>query len=119
MQHGALRFSRLLLCPALLGLTLAALVPAGLAIAGEAPTGIPALPWQRLPADDGGAGFRPDPAGFWGLTGLEPVLREADDGASWRGLYFRAGRGLRVGAEGAVDPGFSHLRAIVALKLDF
>ncbi|MHA1530255.1 MAG: hypothetical protein ACTSVG_14635 [Alphaproteobacteria bacterium] len=119
MQHGALQFSRFLLRPALFGLMLAVLIPAGPAIAGEGTAGVSAPPWQRLPADDEEAGFRPDSAGLRGLTGFGPVLREADYGAPWRGLFFHAGRGLRIGAEGAFDPGFGHLRAIVALKLDF
>ncbi len=119
MQHGTLRFSRCLLRPVLFGLMFAALIPAGPAVAGEAPTGVYALPWQRLLADNGGAGFRPGPTDLRGLTGVEPLVREAADGVPWRGLYFRAGRGLRVGAEGAFDPGFGDLRAIVALKLDF
>ena len=105
--------------PALSGLALAALVPAGPAIAGEVGADVPEAPWHRLTADGGEAGFRQYPAGFRGLTGFELVLREADDGVPRRGLFFRVGDRLRIGAQGSFDPGSGNLRAIVALKLDF
>jgi len=98
---------------------LAALVPVGPAIAGEVGTGVSPAPWLPLPADDGEAGSRHYPAGFRGSTAFEFVLWEADDGVPWRGLFFRAGDGLRIGAQGSLDPGSGNLRAIVALKLDF
>ena len=116
MQPGVRRFLLARLRPALL---LAALAPVAPALAGEVAADAPAAPWQRLPADDGEAGFRHYPAGFRGRTGFELVLREADEGVPWRGLFFRAGGGLRIGAQGSFDAGSGNLRAIVALKLDF
>ncbi len=124
MQPGVLRFLLFRLRPALFslalsGLALAALVPVGPAIAGEVAAEVLAVPWQRLPADGWEDGFRQYPAGFRGLTEFELVLREADDGVPWRGLFFRAGDGLRIGAQGSFEPGSGNLRVIVALKLDF
>ncbi len=119
MQPGVRRFLLVRLRPALSGLVLAALAPVGPAIAGEAAADVPPVTWHRLPADDGEAGFRRSPAGSRGLTGLEFVLREADEGVPWRGFFFRAGDGLQIGAQGSLDPGSGNLRAIVVLKLDF
>jgi hypothetical protein len=124
MQPGVLRFLLVRLRPApfslvLAGLALAALAPVGPAIAGEVGVGVPAVPWHRLPAGDGEAGFQQDPAGFLGLTGLEFVLLEVDEGVPWRSLFFRAGDGLRIGAQGSLDPGSGNLRAMVVLKLNF
>jgi hypothetical protein len=124
MQPGVLRFLLFRLRPApfslvLAGLALAALVPVSPAIAGEVAADVPPVPWHHVLPDDGEAGFLQSPAGFRGLTGLEPVLREADDGVPWRGLFFHAGDGLRIGAQGSFDPGSGNLRAMVALKLDF
>ncbi len=124
MQPGVLRFPRFLLRSApfslvLSGLVFASLVPVGPAIAGEVTTVVPAVPWHRLPADGGEAGFRQYRAGFQDLAGFEFVLREADESVPWRGLFFRAGDGLRIGAQGSFEPGSGNLRAIVALKLDF
>jgi hypothetical protein len=119
MQTGVRRFPRFLLRLVLSGLSLAALAPVGPAIAGEVGVEVPAVAWQRLPTDDGEVGFRRYPAGFRGLTGFELVLREADDGVPWRGLFFRVGGGLRIGAQGSFEPGSGNLRAIIALKLNF
>ena len=124
MQRSVCRFLLLCLRPALFnlvlaGLVFAALVPAAPAIAGEVGAGVPAVPWHRLPADDGEAGFRQDRAGFRGLTGLGFVLRQADEGVPWPGLFFRAGDGLWIGAQGSFNPGSGDLGAIAALKLDF
>ena len=124
MQPGVLRFLLFRLRPALFslalsGLALAALVPVGPAIAGEVVAEVLAVPWQRLPADGWEDGFRQYPAGFRGLTEFGLVLREVDDGVPWRGLFFRAGDGLRIGAQGGFDFDSGDLRAIVALKLDF
>ena len=124
MQPGILRFPRFRLRPAsfslvLAGLMLAACAPVGPANAGEVVAEVLAVPWQRLPAGGGEAGFRQYPAGFRGLTEFELVLREADDGVPWRGLFFRAGDRLRIGAQGSFEPGSGNLRVIVALKLDF
>ncbi len=105
--------------PVLSGLVFAALVPVGPATAGEVGAADSAVPWHRLPADDGEAGFRQSPTDFRGLAGFEFVLREADQGSPSRGLFFRAGDGLRIGAQGGIDFGSGDLRAIVTLKLDF
>ena len=124
MQPGVLRFPRFLLRPApfslvLSGLMLAALAPVEPAIAGEVGADVPPVPWHQILPDDGEASFRQNPDGFQGLTGLELVLREADNGVPWRGLFFRAGDRLRIGAQGSLDSGSGNLRAIIALKLDF
>ena len=124
MHPGILRFPRFRLCPAsfslvLAGLMLAAFAPVGPAIAGEVTTVVTAVPWHRLPADGGEAGSRDYSAGLWGLQGFEFLPWEVDESMPWRGLFFRAGDGLRIGAQGSFEPGSGNLRAIVALKLDF
>jgi hypothetical protein len=127
MQPGVRHFLLARLCPALSDLVLAclllaalaALVLAGPAIAGEVTAEGPAAPWRRLPADGGEAGFSQNPAGFRGLLGFEFSPREGGAGASWHGVFFRAGGGLRIGAQGSLDSGSGNLRAIVALKFDF
>ena len=97
----------------------AALIAAGPAFAGEVAAGAPVAPWRQLTADNGAAGIWQSPVRFRGLAGLELVLRAPDDGAPSRGLFFRAGGGLRIGARGSFDPGSGDLRAIFALRLDF
>ena len=119
MQPGVRRLVLFRFGSVLSGLVFAALVPVGPAIAGEVGAGGPAVPWYRLPADDGEAGFRQSPTDFQGLAGFEFVLREADEGMSSRGLFFRAGDGLWIGAQGSIDLGSGDLSAIFALKLDF
>jgi hypothetical protein len=124
MTPGVLRFPRFLPGPArfglvLSGLMLAAPVPVGPAGAGEIGAGVSAAPWQGPPAGGGEAGFQPDPAGFPGLAALEFVIRETDEGAPSRGLFFRAGDGLRLGAQGSFDSGSGDLRALIALRLNF
>ena len=119
MQPGVRRLVLFRLGPVPSGLVFAALVPVGPAIAGEVGAGGPAVPWHRLPADDGEAGFRQHSTDLFGLAGFEFVLREADEGAPSRDLFFRAGDGLRIGAQGGFDFDSGDLRAIVALKLDF
>ena len=127
MQPRVRRFLLARLCPVLSDLVLgglllvalAALVLAGPAIAGEVTTGVPAAPWQRLTADSGDIGPSQYPIDFPGLTGSDFFLRKADDGGLWRGFFFGAGGGLRIGAQGSFDPGSGNLRAMIALKLDF
>ena len=127
MQPGVIRIllarlSSPLLDLVLAGLLLAALAAlalAGPAIAGEAGPKVPPVPWQYLPADGGEAGLPQSPAGLRGLTAFELVVREADDGVRWHGLFFRAGDGLRIGAEGSFNPASGGLWAIFSLKLDF
>ncbi len=97
----------------------AALVPVGPAIAGEVAVGDPAVLWQHLPEGGRDAGFSQYPADFRDWTGFGFSPWGADGGAPWRGLFFRAGDGLRIGAQGSLDPGSGDLRAVVALKLDF
>ncbi|MFQ5567265.1 MAG: hypothetical protein ACE5EU_13010 [Paracoccaceae bacterium] len=98
---------------------LAALVPAGPAIAGEATAGGPAAPWQRLPAHGWGAGPAHYPADFRGLAGSAFSPGEGGGGAPWGGVFLGAGDGLRIGALGSRDARSGDLRAIVALELDF
>ena len=119
MQPGICRLFLFRLSPALSGLALAALVPVGSAIAGEVAAGGPAMLWHHLQVDDGGAGVSHYPRDFRGLMGFEFSPREVGEGVTWRGLFFRAGDGLRIGAQGSFEPGSGNLRAIVALKLDF
>ncbi len=119
MQPGVRRFLLVRLRPALSGLVLAALAPVGPAIADEVGVDVPPVSWHHILPDDRAAGFRQDPAGSWGLTGFEFSPWEADEGVPWRGLFFRAGDGLRIGAQAIFEPGSGNLRAIVALKLDF
>ena len=124
MPPDVLRFLLFRLRPApfslvMSGLAFAALVPVGPAIAGEVTTVVSAVPWHRLPADGGEAGSRDYSAGLWGLQGFEFLPWEAVESMPWRGLFFRAGDGLRIGAQGSFEPGSGNLRAIVALKLDF
>ena len=119
MQPGFRRLVLVPVRPVLSGLVFAALVPVGPAIAGEVGAGVTAVPWHRLPADDGDAGFSQYPTEFRDLTGFEFSPREGDEGVPRRGLFFRAGDGLRIGAQGSFDPGSGDLHAIVALKLDF
>ena len=119
MQPGFRRLVLFRLGPVLSGLVFAALVPVGPAISGEVGAGVPAVPWHRLPADDGEAGFWQYPANFSERAGFEFVLRETVEGVPSRDLFFRAGDRLRIGAQGGFDFDSSDLRAIVSLKLDF
>ena len=119
MQSGFHRLVPFRLGPALSGLVFAALVPVGPALAGEVGAGAPAVPWLGLPADGGEAGVWQSPTEFRGLAGFEFFLREADEGMFSRGLFFRAGDGLRIGAQGSLDLDSGDLSAIFALKLDF
>lgn len=97
----------------------AGLVAAAPATAGElAPEGQP-VPWQRLPADGGATSFSQNPPGIPGLRGLEFSPRDAWDGVARHGLFFRAGDGVRIGAQGEIGAGFDSLLAIFALRLDF
>ena len=122
MQPGVRRFLLACLRPFLSGLllaALAALAPVGPAMAGEVAAEGSVAPWQRLPAGGAEPGSWQDPAGFRDPTEFELTLRETDDGALWRGLYFRVGDRLQIGAEGGIDFGSGGLRAIIALKLEF
>ncbi len=119
MQPGFRRLVFFRLGPVLSGLAFAALLPVGPAIGSEAGEDVPAMPWHRLPADDGEAGIRQIPTDFWGRAGFEFILREVVEGTPARDFSFRAGGGLLIGAQGGFDFDSGDLRAIVSLKLDF
>ena len=118
MHPGLRRLVLFRLGPVLSGLVFAAPVLVGPAIASEVGEGVPAMPWHLLPADDGD-GIQQYPMDFWGRAGFEFVLRETVEGVPARDLFFRAGDGLWVGAQGGFDLDTSDLRAIVSLRLDF
>ena len=119
MQAGICRFLLFCLRPALFGLLLAALAPAGSVVADEVMAAAPVVPWQGLLADDNEPAFRQHPVSWQGLARLEFIVEETGDGSTRRSLFFRAADWVRFGARGSFDLRSRDLRAIVALRLDF